>query len=330
MKFDAVVGNPPYQEGSGDTNFSSAIFHEFINVGQKVSDVVSMICPARFLFNAGSTPKEWNKKMLNDPYLDVTLYEQSSTKLFPNTDIKGGVCIILWNKVSTKGGLKGSYTHIKELASIRDKVGEGGFDKIVSIKGQTKYNATFVRNDSRVPERRIQSSAFKNLPDIFVKQRDDAHTIKIVGLEGSNNRSERWVSRDIIEDDNLENWKVFLPAANGSGAIGEVLSTPLVGEPLVGSTYTFLQIGRFTDKAEAENCMKYIKTKFCRTTLGILKITQGNLPETWRFVPLQDFTSNSDIDWTKSIPEIDQQLYKKYGLDQHEIDFIESRVKAME
>ena len=76
--------------------------------------------------------------------------------------------------------------------------------------------------------------------------------------------------------------------------------------------------------------MKYIKSKFARTMLGILKITQDNPPEKWRLVPLQDFSSQSDIDWSKSVPEIDRQLYAKYGLTKEEIDFIETHVKAME
>lgn len=76
--------------------------------------------------------------------------------------------------------------------------------------------------------------------------------------------------------------------------------------------------------------MKYIKTRFCRVMLGTLKVTQDNSKSTWRNVPLQDFTAQSDIDWSKSISEIDQQLYAKYGLDQNEIDFIETRVRAME
>ena len=75
--------------------------------------------------------------------------------------------------------------------------------------------------------------------------------------------------------------------------------------------------------------MKYVKTRFCRTLLGILKVTQSNPPITWKYVPLQDFTPASDIDWSQSIPEIDRQLYAKYGLDQSEIDFIESHVKEM-
>jgi len=76
--------------------------------------------------------------------------------------------------------------------------------------------------------------------------------------------------------------------------------------------------------------LKYIKTKFARTLLGVLKITQDNLPRTWSKIPLQNFTSKSDIDWTKSISEIDQQLYKKYNLSQEEIDFIEKMIKPMD
>lgn len=121
-----------------------------------------------------------------------------------------------------------------------------------------------------------------------------------------------------------------MPESNGTGAIGEVLSTPLIGEPLIGHTQTFLTIGKFDKKSIAENCMKYIKSKFARAMLGTLKITQHNSISTWKNVPLQDFTPNSDIDWTKSIPEIDQQLYAKYGLSQDEIAFIEEKVKAME
>ncbi len=81
---------------------------------------------------------------------------------------------------------------------------------------------------------------------------------------------------------------------------------------------------------EAQNCLKYIKTKFTRTMLGVLKITQHNSRNTWAKVPLQDFTPKSDIDWTKSIPEIDQQLYAKYSLDENEIAFIEEKVQPMD
>ena len=146
-----------------------------------------------------------------------------------------------------------------------------------------------------------------------------------------NKRYIKWIERKYIRDhDNLEKYKIILPKSNGSGAIGEVLSTPLIGEPLIGHTQSFISIGSFDTKEEAENVMKYIKTKFARTMLGILKITQDNKKSTWRFVPIQNFTSTSDIDWSKSVSEVDQQLYKKYGLDEKEIEFIESHVKEME
>ena len=105
---------------------------------------------------------------------------------------------------------------------------------------------------------------------------------------------------------------------------------PLICEPAIGATETFLSIGYFENKYEVESALKYIKTKFTRAMLGILKTTQDLTPDKWRYVPLQDFTPQSDIDWSKSIHEIDQQLYKKYGLSQEEIDFIETNVKEME
>lgn len=103
----------------------------------------------------------------------------------------------------------------------------------------------------------------------------------------------------------------------------------MLSTPIIGSTETFLSIGKFKTQEEAENCMKYIKTKFARLMLGTLKITQNNIQETWLNVPLQDFTSNSDIDWSKTIPEIDKLLYKKYSLSAEEISFIESKVWEM-
>jgi type II restriction enzyme len=97
----------------------------------------------------------------------------------------------------------------------------------------------------------------------------------------------------------------------------------------VGYTQSFIGIGSFSTVDEANAALKYIKSKFARTMLGILKITQDNNRETWKYVPLQDFTSASDIDWSKPVPEIDRQLYAKYGLDEKEIEFIETHVKEM-
>ena len=144
------------------------------------------------------------------------------------------------------------------------------------------------------------------------------------------------IKQDYIESNEfLPKFNVFIPEANGSGSIGEVLSTPLVGEPLVGeplvgSTDTFLSIGKFETRDEAEACLKYVKSRFARTLLGTLKVTQHNPKPTWANVPLQDFTGASDIDWTQSIDDIDGQLYKKYGLSETEIKFIQTNIRPMD
>lgn len=154
--------------------------------------------------------------------------------------------------------------------------------------------------------------------------------VRVYG-RSNNQRCYKWVKRGYItEPDNFAKHKVIVPKSNGSGAIGEVLSTPIIGTPIIGYTDTFISIGAFHTLVEAEACLKYIKTKFARTMLGILKATQDNPKETWRLVPQQDFTDASDIDWTQSIANIDCQLYAKYKLSPEEINFIEEKVRSME
>ena len=108
------------------------------------------------------------------------------------------------------------------------------------------------------------------------------------------------------------------------------MAAPQVLGPDVGVTQTFITIGAFKTEREAQACFSYVKTKFARALLYVLKVTQHNPRSTWKYVPRQDFTSASDIDWSKPLPEIDQQLYAKYGLDSEEIAFIEAMVKPME
>ncbi|MCM1518530.1 MAG: restriction endonuclease, partial [Pseudoflavonifractor sp.] len=104
---------------------------------------------------------------------------------------------------------------------------------------------------------------------------------------------------------------------------------PVIGVPVIGHTDTFLSIGKFASAEEASACLKYVKSKFARCMLGTLKATQHNPKSTWANVPMQDFKEGSDIDWSKSVAEIDAQLYAKYGLTDEEIIFIESMIKPM-
>ena len=191
-------------------------------------------------------------------------------------------------------------------------------------------NPTLINRQSTGHKFDIGSSIFDVLPEIFVDEKPkEGDYIGLYGLQ-NRERTTKWVKRSYVKTpDSIDCYKVFVPKSNGSGAIGEVLSTPVIGVPVIGHTLTFLSIGKFKEISHAEACLKYIRTRFARLLLGSLKVTQDNPRDTWANVPMQDFTSASDIDWSKSVAEIDAQLYAKYKLTEEEIDFIERMIKPM-
>lgn len=339
MNFDTIIGNPPYQETMAGTS-DNPIYNLFYDNAFELCNKVSLITPARYLFKAGKTPKDWNEKMLNDEHFKVVFYEQDSSKLFPDTDIKGGLAIT-YRDANKNFGKIGFFTNYKELNGILEKVRKSNFKTLADlVYAPESYRLTKKLHEEH-PEIKsklskghdfdVTSNIFSKLNELFTNEKpnDGNDYIQIFGLEGSN-RVYKYIRNDyIMPHDNLMKYKVFVPKSNGSGAIGEVLSTPLIGQPLIGHTQTFISIGSFDTEYEANSLLKYLKTKFARTMLGTLKVTQDNKKATWLNVPLQDFTANSDIDWSKSVSEIDRQLYKKYGLSKEEIAFIESKVKEM-
>ncbi len=349
MKFTYCIGNPPYQKEMDSTS-DKPIYNIFMDEAYKIANKVELIHPARFLFNAGKTPKEWNEKMLNDHHLKVLYYEQDSSKVFANTDIKGGVAVTYRNVEKNYGAIE-VFSHFDQLRSIREKVAlRNDFKSLSDIVfapesykfteklhhdyPNIRYHEVNGENKGKLSKGHdydVVTNIFSKLPFIFVEEKQTSKEYaEFIGLI-DNKRYKRFVKKEYIkEHPNFEKYKIILPKSNGTGALGEPLSTPLIEGPSAGHTQSFISIGAFETKDEAEAAIKYIKTKFARTMLGILKITQDNKRNTWKYVPLQDFTSSSDIDWSKSIPEIDQQLYKKYNLSQEEIDFIESHVKEME
>lgn len=342
MKFDVVIGNPPYQDNIENRGEQPSIYNYFYDLAEVLGDKFCLISPARFLFNVGSTPKEWNRKMLSNTHIKVEYFNQNATDLFPNTDIKGGVAILYYSKNDEYSPI-GIFTSYNELNSILKKVvNREGFKSINTLLySNTSYKYTnLLWNENPMLKNRVSggsrrylsSSAFDKLYELFSDEvpNDRSEYIEIIGRQ-DNKRTIKWIKKQyIINHPNLTKYKVFLPSSNGSGHLGEVLSTPIVGTPNQGHTETFISFGAFDVKDTAENLLKYFKCKFTRVMLGIVKITQGNkTKEVWSKVPLQDFTKNSDIDWTQSIPNIDQQLYKKYGLDAEEIKFIEEKVKPM-
>lgn len=348
--FDFCIGNPPYQEEQdsdnlegSQKNFAPSVYNYFMDEAIKVSEKVELIHPARFLFNAGNTPKAWNEKILNDPHFKVLHYEPDSSKVFPalSAPLKGGIAITYRDDAKDFGAIQ-AFTQFPILNIILHKVTlSKGFESLSKIVySRTAYRLTDIMHKenpdainklSKGHAYDMASNIFERLPEIFHenKPNDKNEYIKILGRE-DNKRSYKYIRRDYINNvDNLEFYKVLVPQANGSGVFGEAISQPLIEEPNVGNTETFISIGKFSSRADAEAVGKFISTKFARTLLGVLKVTQNGNKPVWKYIPLQDFTSSSDIDWSKSIHQIDQQLYKKYGLTDDEIEFIETNVKEM-
>lgn len=343
MKFDFVIGNPPYQDESvgEQKKYAPPVYHCFLEEAYKVGKCIEMIHPARFLFNAGATPKQWNERMLQDPHLKVLYFEQDSSKVFSNTDIKGGVAIT-YRDYSKEFGAIETFTVYKELNDILHKVISYkdflGFNTIVY--GRNIYRFTnklhedypdIVNKLSKGHAYDLSSNVFEKIPEIF--NDDDKGIEDAIGVYGrrDNTRVILYTKAEYVyNDDNLRKWKVFISNINGNGVFGETLTEPIIGRPGTCSTETFISAGALQTEQEAQALLKFIKTKFCRALLSTLKITPHNSKDTWKNIPLQDFSESSDINWNTSIANIDKQLYRKYGLSEEEIYFIESKVKEME
>lgn len=343
MKFDFAIGNPPYQEDAKkDGDRPNPVYNDFMDAAYEIANVVELITPARFLFDAGQTPKAWNQKMLNDEHLKVISYEADAKKIFPTTQIKGGVAITVRDS-GKKYGAIGSFTIYENLNEIVKKVSaveknNPRLDSIIASQGLYRFSNQLFIDFPQVIDltgkgtgNKITSKVMECANMIFfdnpIKKEQN---VKLLGRINSS-RVYRYIKRIYLEENiYIDHYNVFLPEANSNGRFGETLTEPIIGEPQEGSTDTYLSAGCFNTKVETNHFLKYFKTKFFRAMLGVKKVTHHCPPTVWKMIPLQDFTPHSDIDWSKSISDIDKQLYDKYGLSPEERDFIETHVKEME
>ena len=340
VKFGAIIGNPPYQASAQGTSSSDdPIYHMFLETSYNIGDIAILITPARFLFDAGKTPSDWNKKMLNDPHLKVPFFESDSAKVFKDILIPGGIAIT-YRDSRVEFGKIGKFVSYPELNVIRNKVWREEQDSIRTIiYSQNKFNLDLLYNDypeyrsiigSNGKDRRFRQIIMERL-DAFTEEKKETNSIRVLGLI-KRARAYRYIPQKYVEDEIwIDKYKVFVPFSNGaSGTLGDeparMISKPVLGMPGDGITQTFIGFGVFDSQFEAEALLKYIKTKFCRILLAILKVTQGNKSETWEYVPMQNFSRTSDIDWDKSIEEIDNQLYRKYALSEEDVAFINRRI----
>ena len=344
VKFDVVIGNPPYQESDGGANASATpTYHYFVELAKKLKpNNISLIMPSRW-YSGGKGLDKFRDEMLNDIHIRELFDFPNPDEVFPNTNIRGGVCVVNWdnsynakdtltrvvtfknNKVTSDvyRSLKfaQSDTFIRDYTSVQiiekinqvRKLDEGRISDFVSPLKPFGFRGFFIR-DERFHN---DTSELQKPVKCFGK-----------GTVGYVEREEVKVKTEWIDK-----WKVFTAGANNIGTeLNDDNFNTIVGEPGTICTETYLVIGADLklDENSTNNLSNYLKTKFSRLLHGVAKTSHDAARTTYKFIPLQDFTVKSDIDWSQSIAEIDQQLYKKYGLSDEEIAFIEEKVKEME
>ena len=337
MKFDAVVGNPPYQEET-DATRKPPIYNYFYDMAFELAPIATLVTPARFLFDAGQTSKEWNRKMLSDEHFKVIRYFENSKDVFDTVDIKGGVAIT-YHDSNTNFGAIDIFTAYSELNEIISKVKhmcEPTMDTIISARGTYRttniFNADYPDAIERLGKgtgNMLVSNFFEKVPEAIANETNEP-CLRILCRVGGKRSICNILKKYIQPNKFIDKYNVASPEANSNGRFGERLTVGELLSPEEGATDTFISLGAFDTKFEALALQKYMKTKFFRALLGVKKVTQHCPPMVWKMIPCQEFSENSEIDWSKSIHEIDLLLYKKYGLSDEEIAFIESKVKPMD
>ena len=327
MKFDVIVGNPPYQLSDGGDNNEDTrtrggaipLYHRFVQQAKKLNPkYLTMIIPSRW-FAGGRGLDEFRDEMLNDNRISKIVDFPVSSECFPGVEIKGGVCYFLWEKdykgqceVETRRGEKVSlmsrplleknsdiFVRYNEAISVLRKVrklNEKSFSVLVSTQKPFGFRTFF----------KGKSSSFKG-------------SIKIYG-----NKSVGFISPDEVTQnkDWVKEHKVYITMAYGAGEDfpHQIINKPFCGEPNSCCTETYLVIGPFSSEKRTLNVISYIQSKFFRFLVLLRKNTQHAAKGVYQFVPVQNF----DEPWT------DEKLYSKYGLNEEEIAFIESMIRPMD
>ena len=335
MTFNAIVGNPPYQimDGGGAGTSAITIYHHFVNISKAIHPkYISLIIPARW-YAGGKGLDEFRNTMLSDKRLEKIIDYPNPKDCFPTANISGGVCCLLWNR---KYSNKCQFTNIVNNETFTEERELNEFEVFVRYNKALSIIRKIVDITSNYISNIVAARNLYNL-DSSVRGRSDKDQNTDIKVYTS--RGVGYIQLETITSglSSIDNYKLFMGKVL-SGHIGETDEkgqVKVIASIFIGSTYevctdSYLVIGPFRHKKEAVNAERYFKTKFLRFLLLQSLVSMNISRNNFRFVPLQDFTSNSDIDWSRSIGEIDAQLYEKYGLEKGEIEFIERMIKPME
>jgi hypothetical protein len=345
MKFNVIVGNPPYQKSDlgANKNSASPIYNEFVYMAKKLNpDHISMIMPTRW-YAGGKDLDEFRDQMLNDIHI-VELHDfLKPDLLFENINLRGGVCFFLWSKdFDNTKTLTKVFTYNDDLNPtvnsrnlktedsdilIRHSIAIEMIKKIKTCKGFKSFeNSISARKPFGLEANIVQQ------PNLF---RASSKGLKDpIMCFGKGQKVGYLKKEEVLKNKEwIEKVKLFTPRANNIGTeLNDDNLNTFIGLAKSVCTESYIVVGADLDlnQLSAKNLCKYFKTKFARFQHSLGKASQDATSKTYKFVPLQDFTSKSDIDWSKSIADIDKQLYKKYKLTKEEIAFIESMIKPMD
>lgn len=332
MKFDVIIGNPPYQLSTGGSVESQAIpiYNKFVEQAKKLNPrFLTMITPSRW-FTGGFGLDQFRKSMLEDNRLRIIHDYLDAKDCFPGVQIKGGVCFFLWNRDNP--GLCKVYTHRNqtvseverplleqglstfirwnEAVSIINKVRskkEPSFSTIVSPRDP--FGLNYFEGKREIMFKKFQKKPLKNGIEIY--------------SQGWLKDGISYTDRKYITTRNelIGKWKVYISKAYGASEDypHQILNKAFLGKPDSCCNMTYLVIGGYDKKETANNVISYIETRFFRFLVSLLKTTQNAYRQVYTFVPMQDFSES----WT------DEKLYKKYKLTKEEIEFIESMIRPM-
>lgn len=331
IKFSAVVGNPPYQITSSNVNQNRnlPIYHQFVLLAQDIaSKYISMIMPARW-YGGSILLGNFPLNFLNDTRIRDLIDFPNANECFPKVEIKGGICYFLWDK---------QYDGLCHVTSIIN--GEREYsDRMLLLKGDD----IFIRYNLGVAVvNKVRTLNEKTLDSIVSPQNPFGFNTAVIGEKRKTDTSVIILSKGMIENyidinsvrihkEWINSYKVLTPKAGEGGVLpNKITGRFYYAEPGKCCNGTYMVIGPFNDEKSSKIAITYFNTKFCRFLIALRKMTQDLNSQTFSYVPLQDFSSSNDINWSQSITKIDQQLYKKYGLSVEEQQFIERMIKPME
>lgn len=342
IRFNAVAGNPPFHLMDGGAKASAVpIYNRYMEMVRRLRpEYISLIMPARW-YSGGKGLESFREEMIHDRHILVMHDYVNASQCFDNVEIKSGVCFFL--RCESEEGPCRIYRHEgkKTAKAVRHLAGLGEhtyvrYFELLSVRDKVrKRNAVFL--DSIVSSMKpygVRGDYFEDpekygLPPAKTEKAQGDYTI--LGLNGLK-REYRYLSEDfpLPKRDMLEGYKVFMTRNYGRGDLSDIITSPVAAGPGVLCTETFVQAGPFDTVKEAENLIKYTRTRFFRAMVSIRKQDQGAPRAVYGSVPLEDFTDRSDIDWSADTEEIDSALFRKYRLTKGEISFIRAMIPPAE